>query len=93
MQSRTAKDVIRRLKLRFASEAQADVENDPTVYDWKAAGAHCLHLFSCAPGKVNTTDSSIDVQYKTAWYCVTAFDICELPCKGLLCNAQICLAV
>lgn len=48
--SRTAKDVIRRLKLRFASEAQADVENDPTVYDWKAAGTHCLHLFSGAPG-------------------------------------------
>ena len=51
LQSRTAKDVIRRLKYRFASEAQADVEEDPTSYDWVAAGDHCLHLFGCAVGK------------------------------------------
>lgn len=48
--SRTAKDVIRRLKFRFASDAQADVEEDPTAYDWVAAGDHCLHLFGCAVG-------------------------------------------
>ena len=51
LQSRTAKDVIRRLKYRFASEGQADVEEDPTCYDWVAAGDHCLHLFGCAVGK------------------------------------------
>lgn len=51
LQSRTAKDVIRRLKCRFASEGQADVEEDPTCYDWVAAGDHCLHLFGCAVGK------------------------------------------
>ncbi|KAA6419659.1 MAG: hypothetical protein FRX49_10383 [Trebouxia sp. A1-2] len=48
--SRTAKDIIRRLKFRFASDAQADVEEDPTAYDWVAAGDHCLHLFGCAVG-------------------------------------------
>lgn len=48
--SRTAKDVIRRLKYRFASEGQADVEEDPTCYDWLAAGDHCFHLFGCAVG-------------------------------------------
>lgn len=51
LQSRTAKDVIRRLKFRFASDAQADVEEDPTAYDWAAAGEHCLHLFGCAVGE------------------------------------------
>lgn len=48
--SRTAKDVIRRLKARFASDAQVDIEEDPTAYDWMAAGDHCLHLFGCAVG-------------------------------------------
>ena len=51
LQSRTAKDVIRRLKYRFASEGQADVEEDPTCYDWVAAGDHCLHLFRSAVGE------------------------------------------
>ena len=51
LQSRTAKDVIRRLKYRFACEGQADVEEDPTCYDWLAAGDHCFHLFGCAVGE------------------------------------------
>ena len=51
LQSRTAKDVIRRLKFRFAADA-AEVEDDPEAYDWAAAGLHCLHLFSCAVGKL-----------------------------------------
>lgn len=51
LQSRTAKDVIRRLKYRFASEGQADVMEDPTCYDWLAAGDHCFHLFGCAVGE------------------------------------------
>lgn len=50
MQSRTAKDVIRRLKFRFATDP-TEVEEDPTAYDWAAGGLHCLHLFGCAVGE------------------------------------------
>lgn len=56
LQSRTCSHVIRRLKYRFAPEAQADVAEDPTCYDWVAAGEHCLHLFGCAVGEQSCTE-------------------------------------
>lgn len=81
MQSRTAKDVIRRLKFRFATDA-AEVEDDPTAYDWAAAGLHSLQRFSCAVGRSLSLWPRMPHH---AWRCLCCWCVsCLLACLSCI---------